>query len=72
MKLTSKQKKLYTPLVIMAVSVSLIIATYPGNFLIYMLLVLTFLTSVAVFIAWNGERIVTAVDKWANTDDTQV
>lgn len=56
----------------MAVSVSLIIATYPGNFLIYMLLVLTFLTSVAVFIAWNGERIVTAVDKWANTDDTQV
>lgn len=72
MKLTSKQKKLYTPLVLMAVSMLLIIATYPGNFLVYMFLVLTFTMSVVLFGAWNGERIVTAIDKWANTDDTQV
>jgi hypothetical protein len=72
MKLTSKQKKLYTPLVLMAVSMLLIIATYPGNFLVYMFLILTFTMSVVLFGAWNGERIVNAIDKWANTDDTQV
>jgi hypothetical protein len=72
MKLTSKQKKLYTPLLSMVISMLLIIATFPGNFFIYMFLVLTFAMSILLFGVWNGERIVTAIKDWANTDDTQV
>ena len=72
MRVASEHEKGYAPVVLMAVSMLLIIATYPGNFLVYMFLVLTFTMSVVLFGAWNGERIVTAIDKWANTDDTQV
>lgn len=67
MKLTSKQKKIWLPLSVMLLSLILYVTLLGSGFAIIAGLV--FSASAAAFLGWNGDRLLTEFNDWANSDD---